>query len=80
MAVELRRRKRSLNLYLREDLVEALAQVAEDSDLSISRVVEILLGLQFELNALVEKGQFLIELNKRFHRRSQVPASAPSDV
>lgn len=77
MPVESRRRKRALSLYLREDIVEALEQVAADSDLSISRVAEILLAFQFELNGLIEKGRFLVELNRRFQRSPQVPPSGP---
>jgi hypothetical protein len=70
MAVETRRgrRKRSLSLYLREDLVEALGRVAEDSDLSVSRVVEILLGFYWELNSVAEDALFLAEVNRRFRK------------
>ncbi len=66
MPAEPRRRKRALSLYLREDIVEALERVAADSDLSVSKVAEIVLGFYLELNGLVEKGRFLIEVNRRF--------------
>ena len=68
MTVEPRRsrRKRELHLYLREDIVEALERAAADSDLSVSRVVEILLGFYWELNSLAEKGRFMAEVNRRF--------------
>ena len=70
MSVEPRgnRRKREIHLYLREDLVEALERVAEDSDMSVSRVVEILLGFHWELNGLAEKGRFMAEVNRRFRK------------
>jgi hypothetical protein len=63
-----RRRKRELHLYLREDLVEALEQVAADSDLSVSRVVEVLLGFYWEWNALAEKGRFMAKVYRHFRR------------
>jgi hypothetical protein len=68
MPLEPRRvhQKRELHLYLREDIVEALERVAADSDLSVSRVVEILLGFYWELNGLAEKGRFMAEVNRRF--------------
>lgn len=66
MPTEPRRRKRALSLYLREDIVEALERVSADSDLSVSKVAEIVLGFHLELNGLVEKGRFLIEVNRRF--------------
>ena len=62
------RRKREVHLYLREDLLEALERVAADSELSVSRVVEILLGFSWELNTLEEKSRFLAEVNRRFRR------------
>jgi hypothetical protein len=70
MAVEARggRRKRELHLYLREDLVEALGRVAADSDLSVSRVAEILLGFHWELNSVAEEARFLAEVNRRFRK------------
>ncbi len=68
MAIEPQRRKRELHLYLRDDLVQALERVAADSDLSISRIVEILLGFYWELNGLAEKGRFMAEVNRRFRR------------
>lgn len=70
MSVEPRRdrRKREIHLYLREDLVEALERVAEDSDLTVSRVVEVLLGFYWELNGLAEKGRFMAEVNRRFRK------------
>ena len=63
-----KRRKRGVSLYLREDILEALERVAADSDLSVSQVVEILLMFNWELNSIVEKGSFLVELNRRFRR------------
>jgi hypothetical protein len=66
MPSEPRRRKRVLSLYLREDIVEALERVAADSDLPISRVVEILLAFQLEIGGIIENGRFLIELQRRF--------------
>ena len=70
MAVEAgrSRRKRRLHLYLREDIVEALERVAADSDLSVSRVVEILLGFYWELNSVAERGLFLAEVHRRFRK------------
>ena len=70
MAPEARvsRRKRELHLYLREDLIEALGRVAEGSDLSVSRVVEILLGFYWELNSVAERARFLADVNRRFRR------------
>ena len=68
MAVQVRRRKRELHLYLREDLVEALERVASDSNLTVSRVAEILLGYSMELNDLAEKQRFIAEVNKRFRK------------
>jgi hypothetical protein len=60
------RRKREVHLYIREDIVEALERVASDSDLSVSRVVEILLDFYWELNSLAEKGRFMADVNRRF--------------
>jgi hypothetical protein len=70
MAVEplAKRRRREIHLYLREDILEALDRVATESDLSISQVVEILLGFYWELNSVAEKGRFLAEVNRRFRR------------
>jgi hypothetical protein len=62
------RRRRELHLYLREDIAEALEQVATDSGLSVSRVVEILLSFYWELNGLAEKGRFVAEVNRRFRK------------
>lgn len=62
------RRKREIHLYLREEILDALEHVAEDSCLSVSQVVEILLGFYWELNALAENWHFLAEVNKRFRR------------
>lgn len=72
MAVDQRRgrSKRELHLYLRRDLVEALERVASESGLSVSRVVEILLGFYWELNGLAEKGRFMAEVNRRFAKTS----------
>ncbi len=58
--------KRGLHLYLREDIVEALERVAAESDLSVSRVAEIILGFYWELNSLAEKGRSMAEVNRRF--------------
>jgi hypothetical protein len=63
-----RRRRREIHLYLREDVLEALERVASESDLSISQVVDILLGFYWELNSVAEKGRFLAEVNRRFRR------------
>jgi predicted nucleotide-binding protein (sugar kinase/HSP70/actin superfamily) len=41
MPVEPRRRKRILSVYLSEDIVKALEKVAGDSDLPVSRVLEV---------------------------------------
>lgn len=61
-------RKREVHLYLREDILDALERVAADSDLSVSRVVEILLGFYWELNGVAEKGRLLADVNRRFRR------------
>jgi hypothetical protein len=70
MAVEPagKRRRREIHLYLREDILEALERVAAESGVSISQVVEILLGFYWELNSVAEKGRFLAEVNRRFRR------------
>lgn len=68
MPADPRRRKRVLSLYLREDIIEALEHVSAESDLPVSRVAEVLLSFQFELNALLEKERFLTELHRRFRR------------
>lgn len=60
------RRKRGLHLYLREDIVQALNRVAANSDLSVSRVVEVLLGFYWELNTMAEKERFLAEVHLCF--------------
>jgi len=72
MALDLRsnRRKRRLHVYLREDIVEALERVATDLDLSVSRVVEILLGFYWELNSVAEKARFVAEVHRRFRKTS----------
>jgi len=62
------RRKREIHLYLREDLVEALERVASDSDLSVSRVAEILLDFYWELRSLAEKWRFTANVNRRFRK------------
>ena len=64
------RRKREVHLYLREDILKTLERVAADSELSVSRVVEILLGFYWELNDAAEKGRFLVDVNRRFRRTS----------
>ncbi len=63
-----KRRRREVHLYLREDILEALERVAADSGLSISQVVEILLGFNWEFNSMTEKANFLADLNRRFRR------------
>ena len=68
MAERAKRRKRGVSLYLREDILEALEQVGADSDLSVSQVLEILLTFRWELNTLVERATFLVEVNRRFRR------------
>ncbi len=68
MAQETRRRKRRLHIYLREDLVQALEQVAEDSDLTVSQVVEIVLGFYWELNSVAEKARFVAKVHRSFHK------------
>ena len=65
-----RRRKREVHLYLREDILEALERVAADSGLSISQVVEIVLGFYWELNSLAEKGRFMADVHRRFRKTS----------
>lgn len=62
------RRKREVHLYLREDILKSLERVAADSGLSVSRVVEILLGFYWELNSLAEKGRSLADVNRSFRR------------
>lgn len=57
-----------MSFYLREDITDALERAAKASDLPISRVVEILLGFSLELNDIIEKERFLIEMNRRFRR------------
>lgn len=61
-------RRRAVHLFLREDMLEALERVAAESDLSVSRVVEILLAFYWELNDVAEKGRFMAEVNRRFRR------------
>ena len=68
MSADARRRKRVISLYLREDMIEALERVSSESGLPVSRVTEILLSFQFELNTLLEKERFLTELHGRFRR------------
>jgi hypothetical protein len=68
MSGDLGRRRLRLHLYLREDIVTALEQAATDSDLSVSRVVEILLSFYWELNGLAEKGRFVAKVNRRFRK------------
>ena len=63
-----KRRRREVHLYLREDILEALERVAADSGLSISQVVEILLGFNWEFNSMAEKANFMADLNRRFRR------------
>ena len=63
-----KRRRREVHLYLREDILEALERVAADSGLSVSQVVEILLGFNWEFNSMTEKANFLADLNRRFRR------------
>jgi hypothetical protein len=63
-----KRRRREIHLYLREDILESLERVATESGLSISQVVEVLLGFYWELNTVAEKGRFLAEVNRRFRR------------
>jgi hypothetical protein len=57
-----------MSFYLREDIANALERAATASDLPVSRVVEILLGFSLELNDIIERERFLIEMNRRFHR------------
>ncbi len=61
-----RRRKREVHLYLREDLLEALERVAAEAELSVSKVVEIMLAFHLELNTLAERWRFMEEVNRRF--------------
>jgi hypothetical protein len=68
MPVEPRPRKRVLSVYIREDIVAALERVAADSDLTVSRVAEVLLSFQLEVGDIIENGRFLIELHRRFHK------------
>jgi hypothetical protein len=68
MAAETRRRKRRLHVYLREDIVEALERVATDSDLTISQVIEIVLGFYWELNSVAEKARFVVRVHRSFHK------------
>jgi len=68
MPVEPRPRKRVLSVYIREDIVAALERVAADSDLTVSRVAEVLLSFQLEVGGIIENGRFLIELHRRFHK------------
>jgi hypothetical protein len=68
MPAEPRPRKRVLSVYIREDIVAALERVAADSDLTVSRVAEVLLSFQLEVGGIIENGRFLIELHRRFHK------------
>jgi hypothetical protein len=68
MVQETGRRKRRLHIYLREDIVEALERVAADSNLTVSQMVEVLLGFQLEMGGIIENARFLIELHRRFRR------------
>ncbi len=61
-------RRRGVHLYLREDVLEALERVAADFDISISRVLEILLAFYLELNSMAEKRCFMADLNSHFRR------------
>jgi hypothetical protein len=63
-----KRRRREVHLYLRDDMLEALERVATESNLSISQVVEIILGFNWEFNSVTEKAVFLADLNRRFRR------------
>lgn len=63
-----RRRKRSVHLYLREDILETLQQISSDSGVSVSRLVEILLGFYWEFNEAAENCRFLSDINRRFRK------------
>jgi len=62
------RRKRGVHLYLYADMVECLERVAADEGLSLSKVVETILGFHWEMNRLAERWRFLSEVNERFRR------------
>ncbi|HUK50947.1 MAG TPA: hypothetical protein VLV18_07910 [Terriglobales bacterium] len=68
MAERAKRCRRGVSLYLREDILEALERVSAESELSVSQLAEILLSYQLEMGGLIEKGSFLLELHRRFHR------------
>jgi hypothetical protein len=68
MALDTRRRKRRLHIYLQEDIVQALEQVAEDSGLTVSQVVEIVLGFYWELNSVARKAEFVAKVHRSFHK------------
>jgi FtsZ-binding cell division protein ZapB len=70
MPVEARRKPR-LHISLRADIVEALERSAKESGMSVSRVIENLLGFQMELENIKEKEHALMELQRSFRRRKQ---------
>ena len=63
------RRKRAVHLYLRDDIVKALEQVATDSEVSVSRVVEILLGFYWEYDDAMQTARTITKVHRRFRRR-----------
>jgi hypothetical protein len=71
MPVEPKRRKPRLHISLREDIVEALERAAEESGMSVSRVIEQLLGFQLELETIKEKERALLDLQRSFRRRKR---------
>ena len=56
---------------MRADIVEALERSAKESGMSVSRVIENLLGFQMELENIKEKEHALMELQRSFRRRKQ---------
>jgi hypothetical protein len=72
MPVEPKRRKPRLHISLRADIVEALERSAKESGMSVSRVIENLLGFQLELENIKEKERALMELQRSFRRRKAV--------
>jgi hypothetical protein len=71
MPVEPKRRRPRLHISLRADIVKALENSAEESGISVSQVIETLLGYQLELETIREKERALTELLRSFRRRKR---------
>lgn len=69
MSVGSERRKPRLHISLRADILQALQRVAEDYGMSVSEVIEILLGYRLELGSIMEEAHSLLEMHRDFRRR-----------